>query len=88
VGLTRFDAEIRIPMVQLLLDKSLLGSIHGSADPQRDFPRIFALAERGELRLDEMSGPDFPLERANEAFEALTSGAAVRPRVVFADGGD
>jgi S-(hydroxymethyl)glutathione dehydrogenase/alcohol dehydrogenase len=70
-------------MISLLLDKSLHGSIHGSADPARDFPKIFDLALRGELRLEEMAGPDYPLEKVNDAFEALASGRAIRPRVVF-----
>jgi S-(hydroxymethyl)glutathione dehydrogenase/alcohol dehydrogenase len=83
VGLTSYSEEIRIPMVSLLLDKSLRGSIHGSADPARDFPKLFALAARGDLRLEAMAGPDFPLEKAGDAFEALASAAAVRPRVVF-----
>jgi S-(hydroxymethyl)glutathione dehydrogenase/alcohol dehydrogenase len=86
VGLTSYTEEIRVPMVSLLLDKSLHGSIHGSADPARDFPKLFALALRGELRLEEMAGPDYPLEKVNDAFEALASGRGVRPRVVFEDG--
>lgn len=83
VGLTSYAEEIRIPMVSLLLDRSLHGSIHGSADPARDFPRLFALAERGELRIEAMAGPDFPLEKVNDAFESLATGRGVRPRVVF-----
>jgi Zn-dependent alcohol dehydrogenase len=38
--------------VSLLLDKTLRGSIRGSADPGRDFPRLFELVARGELRLE------------------------------------
>lgn len=83
VGLPSHTEEIRVPMISLLLDKSLHGSIHGSADPARDFPKLFDLAQRGELRLEEMAGPDYPLEKVNEAFEALASGRAIRPRVVF-----
>ena len=83
VGLTSFDEEVRIPMVTLLLDRTLRGSIHGSADPQRDFPRFFELAIEGALRLEDMSGPDYPLEQVADAFEALASGRAVRPRVVL-----
>jgi Zn-dependent alcohol dehydrogenase len=83
VGLPSYTEEIRVPMISLLFDKSLRGSIHGSADPARDFPKLFALARRGELRLEEMAGPDYPLEKVNDAFEALAGGNAVRPRVVF-----
>ncbi|MAG30425.1 MAG: alcohol dehydrogenase [Deltaproteobacteria bacterium] len=83
VGLTRYAEEVSIPVVSLVLDKTLRGSIHGSADPAQEFPRLFGLAADGEFRLAEMSGPDYPLEQVNEAFEALASGTAVRPRVVF-----
>lgn len=83
VGLTGYTEEVSVPMLALLLDRSLRGSIHGSADPGRDFPKLFELAARGELRLEEMSGPDYPLEKVNDAFEALASGRAVRPRVLF-----
>ncbi|MCP4007602.1 MAG: zinc-binding dehydrogenase [bacterium] len=86
VGLPSYTEEIRVPMLSLLLDKSLHGSIHGSADPGRDFPKLFELASRGELKLEEMAGPDYPLDKVNDAFEALASGQAVRPRVVFEDG--
>ena len=84
-GLTDFAEEIRIPVISLLLDRSLRGSIYGSVDPPYDFPRLFELYIRGELQIEPMAGPDYPLEKANDAFEALASGRAVRPRVVFED---
>ncbi len=83
VGLTNSTEEVSIPMVSLLLGRSLHGSVHGSADPARDFPRLFDLAIRGELRLEPMAGPDHPLEGVNEAFDSLANGHAVRPRVIF-----
>jgi Zn-dependent alcohol dehydrogenase len=85
-GLTSLSEEIRIPVVSLLLDKSLRGSIYGSVDPPRDFQRIFALLARDEIRIAPMAGPDFPLEKVNDAFEALASGRAVRPLVRFEAG--
>ena len=85
-GLTGFAEEIRVPVVSLLLDKSLCGSIYGSVDPPRDFQRIFALLVREKIRIEPMAGPDYPLEKVNDAFEALASGRAVRPRVLFEEG--
>jgi Zn-dependent alcohol dehydrogenase len=85
-GVTGFAEEIRIPVVSLLLDKTLRGSIYGSADPARDFPRLFALHARGALQIEAMAGPDFQLDEVNDAFDALASRHAVRPRVVFEGG--
>ena len=85
-GLTGFAEEVRVPIVSLLLDKSLRGSIYGSVDPLHDFPRIFDLIAREQLRIEPMAGPSYPLEKVNDAFEALASGRAVRPIVRFEEG--
>lgn len=84
-GLTPFAEEIRIPVVSLLLDRSVRGSIYGSLDPARDFPRLFELCARGELEIEVLAGPDHPLEQVNQAFEALGSGRSVRPRVLLGE---
>jgi Zn-dependent alcohol dehydrogenase len=82
-GLTGFAEEIRVPVISLLLDKSLRGSIYGSVDPPRDFQRIFELIVREQIRIEPIAGPDYPLENVNDAFEALSSSRAVRPLVRF-----
>ena len=83
VGLTGYAEEVSIPIMSLIFDKALRGSIHGSADPVRDFPKIFQLVARGELLLESMAGPDYSLEDVNDAFEASADGSAIRPRIVF-----
>jgi len=83
VGLTRYADEISVPVIGLLLDRALQGSIHGSANPSRDIPPLLDLVELGRLRLDELSGPRFPLDQATEALEALAAGKAIRPRVIL-----
>jgi S-(hydroxymethyl)glutathione dehydrogenase/alcohol dehydrogenase len=87
VGLTSHADHVSIPVVSLLLGKSLHGSIHGSADPVRDFPKLYRLIEGGSLELDSMLGPDYSLDAVNEAMEALSSGRSVRPRVLMKDAG-
>ncbi|MDP6342381.1 MAG: alcohol dehydrogenase catalytic domain-containing protein [Alphaproteobacteria bacterium] len=83
VGLTSYRDEIKVPVVSLLLDRTLRGSIHGSANPARDIPRLFELMEGGQLRLAELSGPRFSLEQATDALAALEAGEAIRPRVTL-----
>ena len=83
VGLMGYTEEVSIPVMSLIFDKSLRGSIHGSADPVRDFPKIFEFAVRGDLQLEAMTGPDYSLDQVNEAFEASSTGSAIRPRIVF-----
>jgi len=58
--------------------RTLAGSYMGSAAPQRDVPRYLALWKAGRMPVDRLQSAAMPLERINEAFEALAAGAAVR----------
>jgi alcohol dehydrogenase len=58
--------------------RTLVGSYMGSAAPQRDVPRYISLWKAGRLPVDRLQSAQMPLERINEAFEALAAGVAVR----------
>ena len=58
--------------------RTLVGSYMGSAAPQRDVPRSLRLWRAGRLPVDRLQSATLPLERINEAFEALAAGLAVR----------
>jgi Zn-dependent alcohol dehydrogenase len=78
VGLTDLEAEVRLSPFWLLLDRTLRGSIYGSANPQLDFPRMADWYAAGRLDLDGLVTETFPLERVNEALDALDGGEAIR----------
>ncbi len=58
--------------------RTLSGSYMGSAAPQRDVPRYMALWKAGRMPVDRLQSAAMPLDRINDAFEALAAGAAVR----------
>ncbi len=58
--------------------RTLVGSYMGSAAPQRDVPRYVALWKAGRMPVDRLESASMPLERINDAFEALAAGLAVR----------
>ena len=49
----------------------MIGSMYGTARPHVDIPRLIALYQRGQLKLDELVTRSYPLAEVNEAFEAL-----------------
>ena len=55
----------------------------GSNRFRTDMPRYVELYRRGLLRLEEMISARLPLERVNDAFEALRRGTAARSVIVF-----
>jgi alcohol dehydrogenase len=60
------------------LGQTLTGSYMGSAAPQRDVPRYISLWKAGRMPVDRLQSATMPLEKINDAFESLATGAAVR----------
>jgi alcohol dehydrogenase len=58
--------------------RTLAGSYMGSAAPQRDVPRYMALWRAGRMPVDRLQSATMPLDKINDAFEALAAGTAVR----------
>ena len=65
----------------------LTGSIYGAGAPRVDIPRLIELYRAGKLKLDELLTRTYPLERINEAYDALERGEVARSVVTFGPGG-
>jgi S-(hydroxymethyl)glutathione dehydrogenase/alcohol dehydrogenase len=84
VGAGRFDDQVSFGAMNLMYDaKRLLGSIYGSADPQRDIPRLLSLAEAGSLDLGRLITRRIQLEQVNEALQAMVDGEVARSVITF-----
>jgi Zn-dependent alcohol dehydrogenase len=79
LGIPRADAELTLPALPIpRMERRVLGSIYGSARPDRDFPLILEAYRRGRLPLDRLISHRVPLERVGEAVDAVRSGDAAR----------
>ncbi|HSR24106.1 MAG TPA: Zn-dependent alcohol dehydrogenase [Candidatus Eisenbacteria bacterium] len=84
VGVAPVGAATQVDLLELVLqEKTLKGSIYGSTRPQADFPRLFELYRRGRLPLDRLLTREWPLERVNEAYDALIEGGLARSVIVM-----
>jgi S-(hydroxymethyl)glutathione dehydrogenase/alcohol dehydrogenase len=64
-------------------DQRIIGSKMGSAHPQRDIAELVKHHRAGRLMLDELISGTYPLERINEAVDAVRNGSALRNVIVF-----
>ncbi|MFC3174293.1 Zn-dependent alcohol dehydrogenase [Novosphingobium bradum] len=79
VGSLSPSLELALPANGIhLTGKRLLGSAYGSAQVQRDMPRLVALAEAGRLDVGSMVSRRISLGEVNEAFDAMKRGEVVR----------
>jgi alcohol dehydrogenase len=78
-GIPRADAELSIPALSIpRMERRVLGSIYGSARPDRDFPLILEAYRRGTLPLDRLISHRLTLDEVGGGIDAVRSGEATR----------
>jgi Zn-dependent alcohol dehydrogenase len=78
-GIPRADAELVIPALSIpRMERRVLGSIYGSSRPDRDFPLILDLYQRGRLPLERLISHRLPLSEVGAAVDAVRTGDATR----------
>ncbi len=78
VGHAPFNTPVSLDARMLMPEKSIIGSMYGTARPRVDFPRLINLYKAGKLKLDELVTRVYPLEQVNDAFAALANGEVAR----------
>jgi Zn-dependent alcohol dehydrogenase len=84
VGVAGIGLDVTLPACMISLEeRSIIGSLYGSAYLPRDIPRIFSLYRQGRLKLDELVSREVPLNEINSAFSAMETGEVVRSVVLL-----
>ncbi len=84
IGVAPNTMEVSVPIMTLVFEeRTLTGSIYGSARPHVDIPMLIDLYRAGKLKLDELLTGRYPFAKINEAYEALEQGKELRSVVIF-----
>jgi S-(hydroxymethyl)glutathione dehydrogenase/alcohol dehydrogenase len=67
-------------------EQRIMGSFMGSTRLSLSVPRLVELYRHGRLKLDELITGRYPLERINEALDAVEKGQALRNVILFDSG--
>lgn len=65
-----------------LNEKTIKGTLFGSANPQYDIVRLLRMYDQGELKLDELVTTRYSLEDVNQGYEDLRNGKNIRGVIV------
>ena len=74
VGLPAFTELLTVPVISLFREKTLTGSIYGSANPAIDFRKIATLGESGQLLFEPLVDKTRHFSEINEGFEEMREG--------------
>lgn len=83
IGVAEAGAEISTRPFQLVTGRSWRGSAFGGARGRTDVPKIVDWYMEGKLNIDDLITHRLPLERINEGFELMHSGASIRSVVLY-----
>jgi NDMA-dependent alcohol dehydrogenase len=80
VGVPRLDVFLNLnaALTFLYMAKTVKGCWYGSADVNRDVPKLLGMYKDGTLKLDELISREIGLEDVNAAFEAMEKGEVAR----------
>jgi S-(hydroxymethyl)glutathione dehydrogenase / alcohol dehydrogenase len=85
VGHAPQDTPVALDARMLIPEKTIIGSLYGTARTYVDFPRLINLYKAGKLKLDELVTRRYPLEGINDAFDALAKGEVARSVLMLAE---
>ena len=63
--------------------KSLVGTIFGSANPRYDIPKLLGLYRAGKLKLDELVTRTYSLDEINQGYQDMRDGKNIRGVIVY-----
>lgn len=69
-----------------LYEKTIKGTLFGSANPQYDIVRLLRLYDAGQLKLDELITQRYTLEQVNDGYRDLRDGKNIRGVIVHDEG--
>jgi S-(hydroxymethyl)glutathione dehydrogenase/alcohol dehydrogenase len=79
----REKTQVALPVVPFFGERWVTGSYYGSANLQRDIPRLVDLYLGGKLDLDALVARRYTLEEVNAAFDDLAQGKPGRGIITF-----
>ena len=83
VGAASKGAHFSVDARFLLEGRCVEGSLAGSVQPRRDYPKWFNLYRERKLPLDKLFTRKYELENVNRAFEEMAAGEVTKPIVTF-----
>lgn len=67
----------------VLMEKRVVGSLFGSANPRVDIPHLLSLYKNGKLKLDELVSCSYKLDEINQGYDDMREGRNLRGVISF-----
>jgi len=65
------------------MEKQVVGSLFGSANPRADIPKLLELYHQGRIDLDGLVTKTYSLEQVNEGYDDMRHGENIRGVLLY-----
>jgi S-(hydroxymethyl)glutathione dehydrogenase/alcohol dehydrogenase len=79
---TEFQATINL-LDLTLMEKQVVGSLFGSANPRADIPKLLSLYRQGQLDLDGLVTRTYKLDDINQGYQDMRDGKNIRGVMLY-----
>jgi S-(hydroxymethyl)glutathione dehydrogenase/alcohol dehydrogenase len=85
IGVNPWSAETLpiSPFMLTLYQKSLMGTLYGTSNPQTEIPKLLNLYKVGKLKLDQLITKTYKLDDVNEGYADMIGGKNIRGVIMF-----
>jgi NDMA-dependent alcohol dehydrogenase len=78
------ELQMSISLLDLtLMEKQVVGSLFGSANPRADIPRLLQLYQEGQLDLDGLVTHQYKLDEVNQGYQDMRDGKNIRGVLIY-----
>ncbi len=78
------ETEVTMSMLDLtLMEKQVIGSLFGSANPRADIPKLLDLYRAGQLELDALITNTYELAEVNQGYQDMRDGKNIRGVLMY-----
>jgi S-(hydroxymethyl)glutathione dehydrogenase/alcohol dehydrogenase len=80
------DNEVTLNLFDLSMQqKSIVGTLFGSANPRHDIPKLLSMYRAGQLKLDELVTRTYTLDDINQGYQDMRDGINIRGVIIYGD---
>jgi S-(hydroxymethyl)glutathione dehydrogenase/alcohol dehydrogenase len=78
------ETDMTVSLLDLtLMEKQVVGSLFGSANPRADIPRLLQLYKEGQLDLDGLVTHQYKLDEVNQGYQDMRDGKNIRGVLIY-----
>jgi S-(hydroxymethyl)glutathione dehydrogenase/alcohol dehydrogenase len=78
------ETQMSVSLLDLtLMEKQVVGSLFGSANPRADIPRLLQLYKEGQLDLDGLVTHQYKLDEVNQGYQDMRDGKNIRGVLIY-----